>query len=253
MQPAQSIHDCNEIARRSAFDEKVTPHPPRQRLFPRNLQNGLLLTLPGHVHNDSIMRSIVAGIADHYGLAQCVCVTLDNNTPKVVDRRELRLVGRDVPSSPYHHDTLGMDPREAEELVELVQRSVKEHTHAALRELRDALGRDVQLRAMAIRTPPLEKMPRTAAEAHASYFVQCRADGMLYHHALTTAAADLGMEVVTHSRGEEFANAAKALGNSEQAIKDLLAREGKRLGPPWTQEHQRAAAAALALLGGASK
>jgi hypothetical protein len=178
-------------------------------------------------------------------------VTLENNASKVVDRRELRLVAREVPSSPYHHDTLGMDVREAEELVELVQRSVKEHTRAALRELRDALGPNAQLRAMAIRTPPLDQMPRTAAEAHASYFIQCRADGMLYHHALTTAAADLGMEVVTHSRGEEFANAAKALGTDEQAIKDILAREGKRRGAPWTQEHQRAAAAALAVLVGA--
>lgn len=199
------------------------------------------------------MPSIVVGCADHYGLAQCVCVTLENDIPKVVDRRELRLVGSDVPSSPYHHDTLGMDAREAEELVAVVQRSVQAHTQAALRELRDALGSSAHLRAMAIRTPPLDQMPRTAAEAHASYFVQCRADGMLYHHALTTAAADLGMEVITHARGEEFANAARARGTNEQAIKDLLAREGKRLGPPWTQEHQRAAAAALAVLAGASQ
>jgi hypothetical protein len=141
-----------------------------------------------------------------------------------------------------------MDNREADALLEVVGRSVREHTHGALRELQDALGRNAQLRAIAIRTPPLEGMPQSAAEAHASYFVQCRADGMLYHHALTTAAADFGMDVVTHVRGEEIANAARALATDEQTIKSFLAHEGKRLGPPWTREHQAVAAAALAVL-----
>jgi hypothetical protein len=191
---------------------------------------------------------VIAGVADHYACAHCVCVAAEDGVPQVIDRRELRLIGRDVPSSPYHHDTLGMDDREADALLEVVGRSVREHTQTALRELREALGRNSQLRAMAIRTPPLEHMPRSAAEAHASYFVQCRADGMLYHHALTTAAAEFGMDVVTHPRGEEVANAARALGSTEQAIKAFLAREGKRLGPPWTREHQGVAAAALAVL-----
>jgi hypothetical protein len=191
---------------------------------------------------------VVAGIADHYACAQCVCVAAEGGVPRIVDRRELRLVGQDVPSSPYHHDTLGMDDREADALLDVVGRSVREHTQAALRELREALGPNVQLRAMAIRTPPLEQMPQSAAEAHASYFVQCRADGMLYHYALTTAAADFGMEVVTHVRGEELANAARALGTDASALKDFLTREGKRLGPPWTREHQATAAAALAVL-----
>jgi len=191
---------------------------------------------------------VVAGVSDHYACAHCVCVAAEGGVLKVLDRRELRLIGSDVPSSPYHHDTLGMDDREADALLQVVGRSVREHTHAALRGLQEALGRSAQLRAMAIRTPPLEHMPQSAAEAHASYFVQCRADGMLYHHALTSAAADLGMEVVTHARGEEIANAARALGMDEPAIKTFLAREGKRLGPPWTREHQGAAAGALAVL-----
>jgi hypothetical protein len=71
---------------------------------------------------------------------------------------------------------------------------------------------------------------------------------MLYHHALTTAAAEFSMDVITHVRGEEIANAARALGTNEQTIKEFLAREGKRLGPPWTREHQGIAAAALAVL-----
>jgi hypothetical protein len=177
-----------------------------------------------------------------------VCVAAQDGIAQVVDRRELRLIGGDIPSSPYHHDTLGMDDREADALLEVVGRSVREHTSAALRELQDALGRNAPLRAMAIRTPPLEKMPQSAAEAHASYFVQCRADGMLYHHALTTAAADLRMDVITHVRGQEVANAARALGTDEVHVIAFLAREGKRLGPPWTREHQAITAAALAVL-----
>lgn len=141
-----------------------------------------------------------------------------------------------------------MDNREADALLEVVGRSVREHTQAALRELQDALGQNAQLRAMAIRTPPLEHMPQSAAEAHGSYFVQCRADGMLYHHALTSAAAAFHMDVITHVRGEEIANAARALATDEAAIKAFLAREGKRLGPPWTRDHQAAAAGALAVL-----
>lgn len=191
---------------------------------------------------------VVAGVADHYACARTVCVAAENGVPRVIDRRELRLIGRDVPSSPYHHDTLGMDDREADKILAAVGRSVREHTQKALRELQDALGRKAQLRAMAIRKPPLERMPQSAAEAHASYFVQCRADGMLYHHALTTAAAESDMDVITHVRGEELASAASTLEVDEERLKQFLAREGKRLGPPWTREHQAVAAAALAVL-----
>jgi len=102
--------------------------------------------------------------------------------------------------------------------------------------------------AMTLRNPPLSYVPVTAAEAHKSYPVMCRADAMMYHDALCAAARRLSIPLELHDRGEEVVRAADRLGVSLEDLEHFLQAAGKSLGPPWHKEHRLAAAAAMGVL-----
>jgi len=126
----------------------------------------------------------VLGVADHNGWAVCVTVAASRGLPVVVDRRRIGLVEHGVPSQPYHHETVGMPLEDAEKLVVRVRESVMRTTLAGMTALRDELQQPYTIVAMTLRNPPLDSVPVTVAEAHTSYPVMCRADGMMYHDAL---------------------------------------------------------------------
>ena len=190
----------------------------------------------------------VLGVADHNGWAVCVTLAADRGFPVVVDRRRLDLIEPGVPSQPYHHETVGMPRAEAEKLVVRVRESVMRTTLARLSELRDELHSSYAIVAATLRHPPLTYVPATVAEAHESYPVMCRADGMLYHDALCTAARRLNIALELYDRGEEVGRAADRLGVSVEELEQFLHTAGERLGPPWRKEHRLAAAAAVRVL-----
>lgn len=189
----------------------------------------------------------VLGVADHGGWAICVTVAAAGGAPAVVDRRRISLIEAGEPTQPYHHDTVGMPRTEAEALVRRVRESVMRTTLAATSGLRDALE-SYRLCAVALREPTLSYVPVTVAQAHESYTVMCRADGMMYYDALRTAARHLNIPLYQHPRGQEIARAAARLGTDAGAVERFLDRVRVELGPPWRQEHRRAAAAAIAVL-----
>jgi hypothetical protein len=117
----------------------------------------------------------------------------------------------------------------------------------ALKALLDNLSRHDHI-GLTMRPPPLPHLPLTAAEAHADYQVQCAADGMLYHHAVSQAAKRLGIPVRLHKRRMEIEDAACAAGTDKQTVEAWLKAEGKRLGPPWRADEKTAAAAAWTAL-----
>jgi hypothetical protein len=180
----------------------------------------------------------VAGISDHYGRAVFVCVALRAGVPVVVERRGVELIDAGLPSAPYHHETLGMEEARAEALVRAVRESAGRCAERALRGLGDVA-------AIAMRVPPLARMPASVAEVHASYAVTNRADGMIYHDALARAAERLGIAVERIARGAEVRRAEAVLGGGLEA---WMAEARARLGPPWRKEHREAAARALAVL-----
>jgi hypothetical protein len=193
-------------------------------------------------------QPVVVGVADHGGWAVLVSVAALNGAPSVIDRRRVAIIEPGVPSQPYHHDTLSMPDAEAEQLVRRVKRSVAACTASAFDHLEGDLGPRYRVTAITVRTPPLEKLPASVKEAHGSYFVQCRADGMLYHAALCDGARARGWKVVQVPRGEEAARAAEVLGTSPKQVAQFIASLGKELGPPWSAEHRNAFAAAVAEL-----
>ncbi len=178
----------------------------------------------------------------------CVTVTASRGLPVVVDRRRIELIEPGVPSQPYHHETVAMRLPDAEKLVVRVRESVLRTTLAGLSGLREELQPPYTIAAMTLRNPPLSYVPVTVAEAHKSYPVMCRADGMMYHDALCTAARRLGLALELHDRGEEVARAADRLDVSLEELERFLRTAGESLGPPWHKEHRLAAAAAIGVL-----
>jgi hypothetical protein len=190
----------------------------------------------------------VLGVADHNGWAVCVTVAASRGVPVVVDRRRVELIEPGVPSQPYHHETVGMPRPAAEKLVVRVRDSVMRTTLARLLQMRGELQPPYTIVAMTLRNPPLDYVPVTVAEAHASYPVMCRADGMMYHDALCTAARRLKIALELHNRGEEVARAADRFGVGMAEVERFLKTAGDSLGPPWQKEHRHAVAAAVRVL-----
>jgi hypothetical protein len=182
---------------------------------------------------------LTAGIADHTGWAIFVSVSAKGGVPVIVDRRRVELIEPGLPKQPYEHETAGMNANEAERLVEEVRESA---AHCAVREL-SRLGETVSI---ALRAATLPRLPHSVAEARASWHMLARADGMLYHDALCTAAATLGIKVATFPRGEERRQAADAMGTTVERLDVFLDGLRERLGPPWQQDHKAAAARAIA-------
>jgi hypothetical protein len=193
-------------------------------------------------------RPVVVGVADHNGWMVLVSTAATNGEPVVIDRRRVPLIEQDVPSQPYHHETLAMGNDESEQLLRRVRRSITICTDKAFDHLTADLGPGYRVAALTLREPPLPHLPKTVAEVHASYHVTCRADGMLYHSAICNAASRRGWELVLHRRGEGVERAAEALKTRPGDVERMVKEMGRTLGPPWSAEHRAAFASAVAVL-----
>lgn len=193
-------------------------------------------------------RPVVVGVADHNGWAVLVAAAALNGAPTVVDRRRVSLIEKGVPSQPYHHETLALSDAESEQLLRKVRRSIAACTALAFDRLAADLSPRYRVASITIRQPPLAHLPATVKEVHGSYYTQCRADGMLYHSAICTAARQRDWTPALHRRGEELAIAAEALQASTHDVERFLNHLKQTLKPPWTAEHRHAFAAAIGRL-----
>jgi hypothetical protein len=191
---------------------------------------------------------VVVGVADHNGWAILVSAATVKGEPTVIDRRRVALVDKNVPSQPYHHETLGLPDTEAEELLRKVRQSIATRTALAFDQLSSDLLPEYRVSAITIRQPPLEHLPARVEEVHRSYYTLCRADGMLYHSAICSAARKRDWDVVSHRRGEELARAADVLQTSADDVERFLNDLRQTLRPPWTAEYRNAFAAAIGSL-----
>jgi hypothetical protein len=196
---------------------------------------------------------VVIGVADHSGWAVLVSVAAVNGKPAVLDRRRVELIEKGVPNQPYHHETLSLGDTASERMLRQVRRSIAACTATAFDRLAADLSQQHRVSAIAIRQPPLASVPATVAEVHSSYYVQCRADGMLYHAAICAAAGERSWIVTLHPRGEELAIAADALRASAREVERFLNDLRHVMKSPWTAEHRNAVAAAIGTLSKQSK
>jgi hypothetical protein len=200
------------------------------------------------VSRDAKGAPCVVSVAEHTGWAHLVCVAAQGRVPTVIERRRVILIDRGLPTQPYEHDTLAMREDDAQDLIARVHTSVVACTTNALVRLVGELAPASTVVALAIRKPPFPSIPKSVAAVHASYQLRCSADGMMYQQAFCTAARRLKLAVHVCRRGEEAALAAKQLGVPPEDVEDFVARSGRPIGPPWTEEHRRAFGAGIAAL-----
>jgi hypothetical protein len=72
-----------------------------------------------------------------------------------------------------------------------------------------------------------------------------RADGMIYHQALTRAAAQLHLKVFYFEKDDVLELAAQARGKTARELERQLKAFGTTLGPPWRKGHVVACAGAI--------
>ena len=190
------------------------------------------------------MTYFAIGVEDHYGWANLVSVAASGPDITVIDKRRVDLIEPNLAASPYHHETLQMRQSEAEKLVRAVKASANRRARTALATLITELA-PATCRAIAIRTPPLAELPAKVAEVHANYFIMCRADGMIYHQALTRAAAQLDLSVFHFDKSQILELAAQVRGLKASTLERRLNALGRTLKPPWRKGHVVACAGAL--------
>ncbi len=205
-------------------------------------------TLASITQKQNRQRPVVVGVADHNGWAVLVSAASVNGEPAVVDRRRVPLIGKGVPSQPYHHETLALSDEKSEQLLRQVKQSIAACADLAFDRLSADLSPRYRVASVTLRQPPLAHLPATVGEVHRSYYTQCRADGMLYHSAICAAARQRGWKLVLHRRGEEVARAAEALQASPHEVERFVNDLRQTLKSPWTAEHRHAFAAAIGSL-----
>ncbi len=191
------------------------------------------------------MPPTVLAASTHYARAVLVVLSLEDRRPVLLDRREVPLLGPDLPGAPYHHEALELPLAEAEELVARVQLSVAEHATAALVEAVERHG----VSALVLEASPYPVLPASLSEVLASYTLTCAADGMLYRETLASSAAGLGLHVErTLRKADRVRVAADALQLDVDSTQKLLKGFGQAIGTPWRKEHRLLAAAAVPVL-----
>jgi hypothetical protein len=190
------------------------------------------------------MSEYSIGIEDHYAWANLVSVTTSGPDELLVDKRRVELLDPHLPASPYHHDTLRMSLPEAEKLIRDVRASANNRAKSALSSLIGELA-PAECRGVAIRVAPLSDLPATVAEAHADTWVMNRADGMIYHQALTHAAVQLNLRVCYFEKDTVLELAAQARGKSVRDLEHQLKAFGTSHGRPWRKGHIVACAGAI--------
>jgi len=158
----------------------------------------------------------------------------------ILDRRRVELVDQELPKIPHHSEAQRLPIDQAVELVERVRASAERHSKLVLAAVDAALpGR---IRGLALRQ--CQELPTTIAERITNYRAQNVADWVMYRRAIAVAAESRGWAVHWFDSRQVQGLANKALGATDF---DAHFVELKRvLGPPWSQDHKMALAAAIA-------
>jgi hypothetical protein len=198
------------------------------------------------------MRDFAIGIEDHYGWAHLVSVAVSGPDLTLLDKRRVALIDAHLTVHPYHHETLQMPHPQAERLVRDVKASADKHAQAALESVIGELA-PARCRAIAIRVPPLPELPATVAEVHANPFVLYRADGMIYHQALTHAATRRNLRVFQFDKSRVMELAAQVRGLTSLELEGQLKALRRTVKPPWRKGQIIACAGAIVTLGNTSQ
>ena len=179
----------------------------------------------------------VIGVSDHGGWAVLVTAAADGS---LLDRRRVELVDEGLPKIPHHSEAQRLPIDQAVALVERVQASVERHAKLRLDEVAVTLSAR-GIVGIALRQCPA--LPPTIAERIKDYRAQNNADWVMYRQALAAAAEARGWAVHWYDAKKVLDAASEALGIADLDAHFVQLR--KSIGPPWSQDHKIAMAAAI--------
>jgi hypothetical protein len=182
-------------------------------------------------------QDAIVGVSDHGGWA--VLVTADSKGT-LLDRRRVELVDEGLPKIPHHSEGQKLPIEQAVELVERVRGSAERRAKLVFDDLATALPGRVF--GIALRQCP--ELPPTIAERITNYRASNVADWVMYRRALAAAAEARDWSVYWYDSRKVFGIAGKALGIEN--ANDHFVQMRRSIGPPWSQDHRMAMAAALA-------
>jgi hypothetical protein len=189
------------------------------------------------------------GIRVHSGWGVLVAISGKTEALEVLERRRIEIIDRKVSGAaqPYHFAEK-LEIREAEKHLERCTAMAATQALARVREvvsnLRDR-GYSVTGAAILLSSgrtlPGLEKILASHPMIHT-------AEGEFFRRAFRQACEALKIAVAGIRERELDARATEAFGKAASRVKQSINRQGRSLGPPWTQDQKAAALAATLAL-----
>jgi len=188
--------------------------------------------------------AVAIGFSVHTGWAASVSVAGPLGSPRVVDRRRIRLADSDdtVRAEVYH--------RAARLRASAAAKFVRESRDAAARRARAAIESLRESQPLLAAGIPLSagKLPSDLAGILRAHPFIHTAEGVFYREALATGAEACGIDVVRIPRRELADRFAAALETDDAGARECLTAMGRAAGPPWARDQKDAAMAALVAL-----
>jgi len=199
------------------------------------------------------MSRAALGFRAHSGWAAMVALEGSVAAPRVILRRRLDLLDRDIPGAaqPYHAAS-AMQLEEAEEFLN----RCRSGTHAAASyAIRGALEQIAQKGYRAVGGCVLMGSGRNVSDLKTilgSHPLLHTAEGQFYREALKAGCTAWEVPVCGVKEKEAAGAAAKALGLPADEVERRVADLGKLIGPPWRQDEKLSAMGAWIVLAGQS-
>jgi hypothetical protein len=169
------------------------------------------------------------------------------SAPVLIERSRIVLTSASLPCEPYHDAKRGA-PDEAERTVAAAAEEARVLATEAITRIAGSLAkRGYTLLASGVVLG--DGKPGTSiARSLSTHAAMHGAEGWLFREALIEATQQCGLITVGVSERELPARAAKALGASEDSVRELVQQVGSGHGPPWGRDQKLAGLAALVAL-----
>jgi hypothetical protein len=146
----------------------------------------------------------------------------------LLDRRRVELVDEGLPTIPHHHEAKALPIEQGVQLVERVRVSAERHAKLALA----AVAADVPVPILAVALRQCPPLPPTVAERITNYRASNLADWVMYRQVLAAAAEARGWAVHWYDP-------------KKVDLDDPSLQLRRSIGPPWSNDHKLAMAAAI--------
>ncbi|MFZ0641378.1 MAG: hypothetical protein WA020_06945 [Candidatus Acidiferrales bacterium] len=195
------------------------------------------------------MKRAAIGVRMHSGWGVLVVVSSDGGRVSVIARERIAVIDEKAGAKrqPYHF-AKNMALVAAEKyLARSASESQRLACDAILALAENLRSRDYRIMGCAVLTASGRQLPALAGILAAHPLIHT-AEGEFFRRAIWTACESMRIAVSGVRERDVEKEAKAALGKSAAGVMKQIANAGKTLGPPWTQDHKKAALAAWMVL-----